>query len=78
MASDVFDTVHEAFDRDELNNPGDAQLARKAVDAVLDLHHEYKGCCYDCSRRVFAPTTFPSVPFPCLTVKTILTAIGEA
>jgi hypothetical protein len=73
----VFEVVHEAFDLDELNNSGDAMLARKVVDAVLDLHHEYKRCCYECSsRNRGVGLAWPSIPFPCRTVKAILEAIG--
>lgn len=68
---DVFEIVHEAFDRDTTH-----ALARKVVEAVLDVHHEFKGCCYDCSRRVLT-ANFPSVTFPCTTVKVILGTVKE-
>jgi hypothetical protein len=68
---DVFEEVHEAFNADTSHN-----LARKAVDAVLDLHCEVRGGCYECSKRVASPIRFPSVKFPCDTVKGILKVVG--
>ena len=76
---DVFDLVHEAFDRGEVatRDPvGESpSLSRQAVDAVLDLHHEYKGHCYECSQRIALPN-WPrgAVKFPCSTVQAILKA----
>lgn len=69
---DVYEMVHVAFSAE----PG---LARVAVDAVLDLHHEYRGHCYQCSRGV--PTSsWPrgAVAFPCPSVRVILEVIDHA
>lgn len=72
-SSDVFETVHESFNKDTTHS-----LARKAVDAVLDLHHEYKEHCFHCSRGVNTPN-WPrgAVRFPCPTVVAVLKTLEE-
>lgn len=69
---DVFEEVHEAFNNDLTHS-----LARAAVDAVLDLHHEYQDHCYACSSKI-AVSAWPrgAVRFPCPTVKAVLKAAG--
>lgn len=59
---DVFEVVHEAFDADTTH-----ALARRAIDAVLDLHHADGKWCYLCSRgRTF------KVEHPCPTVQAVV------
>lgn len=62
---DVFEIVHEAFDKDTTHS-----LARKVVEAVLDLHHADRGQCYLCSRGMVL-----TVPHPCPTVQAVLKVV---
>lgn len=77
---DPFEVVHEAFDADEqkTRDPvGESpSLARKAVDAVLDVHHEFKGHCFECSKGV-STSSWPrmATQFPCRTVQAILEVV---
>lgn len=68
---DIYETVHAALD-------ARPELARVALESLLDLHHEHKGGCVECSRK-FAVTNWPAgaVKFPCPTVSKILEVTGS-
>lgn len=65
---DFHEEVHEVLNADTTHS-----LARKALDAVLDLHYNYaEGYCRECSRG----KTLLKVQVPCPTVKAALKELG--
>lgn len=71
-------TDRDDRNRDEIRSRlgPETSLAREVVESVLDLHHEFKGCCYECSTHAYGPASFPSSPWPCRTVRRVREAVG--